>query len=105
MQPFWLVQRLTVSSLKKEQENGATLNFNLEFKEGVSGHMGSWHDESMSLVYKVSVPVLTNTCKIQRGEELVLKKDEAAKRRRQKTGSPASRGEQLIEGSRLQGQR
>ena len=33
MQPFWLVRRLTVSSLKKEQENGATLNFNLEFKE------------------------------------------------------------------------
>ena len=39
--------------------------------------MGSWQDESLSLVYKVTVPLMTNTVALNAGDELILRKAEA----------------------------
>ena len=81
MQPFWLVRRLTDSALKALKEKGKDkrLKFNATIteQEFQSMCMGAWHDESVSLVYKVVVPVLTNTVSLQVNDELILQKAES----------------------------
>ena len=36
--------------------------------------MGSWQEQSLSLVYKVTVPMLTNSYALKAGDELILQK-------------------------------
>ena len=98
MQPFWLVRRLTDSALKalKEKEKDKRLNFNATIteQEFQSMCMGAWHDESVSLVYKVVVPVLTNTVSLQVNDELILQKAEPKEQEgkaRTEDWKPASR--------------
>ena len=76
MQPFWLVRRLTEAGLKtyKEKNKAAKFNTKLIHEEFQEMSMGSWQEQSLSLVYKVTVPILTNSCALKAGDELILQK-------------------------------
>ena len=46
--------------------------------------VGSWQEHSLSLVYKVTVPLLTNNCALKAGDELILQKAEQKSDTKQK---------------------
>ena len=76
MQPFWLVRRLTEAGLKSytSQNKAAKFNMKLIPEEFQEMSMGSWQEQSLSLVYKVTVPMLTNSYALKAGDELILQK-------------------------------
>ena len=81
MQPFWMMRRLAEQGLRNENEkkkSSQKLKFNVTLIEEDFQNMciGTWKNEPVSMVYKVTVPVLTNSCALKAGDELILRKSE-----------------------------
>ena len=87
MQPFWLVRRLNESGLKAYKDKShpqAKFNTKLIYEDFQDMCVGSWQEHSLSLVYKVTVPLLTNNCALKAGDELILQKAEQKSDTKQK---------------------
>ena len=87
MQPFWLVRRLNESGLKAYKDKShpqAKFNMKLIYEDFQDMCVGSWQEHSLSLVYKVTVPLVTNNCALKAGDELILQKAEQKSDTKQK---------------------
>ena len=73
MYPFWAVEHKTAEWLRMPVPGRQTLAFNMERKalEFVIVTVGAVNSSSIAITTTVSVPALTNSCKLQKGDRLI----------------------------------
>ena len=83
MHPFWAVRRVDDDQLQVERQSqqkdkalleGILPLFNAVFieKEFSCVAVGAFGEKSLSVPYKVTVPMITNSCSVPKGSELLL---------------------------------